>query len=134
SLPNNSFSPPYLRLKTGKFKLRSDKPSPRGLWRSVADQVAPRGTLHYWQGILLARHFSCVRSTKMSSKLPAWPQVPSVTERRYKVLIVCGHPVQYMSPLLRRMAEHPRMNVRTAYCRLRGAQAGVDPEFGAEIQ
>jgi len=26
------------------------------------------------------------------------------------------------------------MDVRTAYCRLRGAQAGVDPEFGAEIQ
>jgi glycosyltransferase involved in cell wall biosynthesis len=60
--------------------------------------------------------------------------MPVVTERRYRVLIVCGHPVQYMSPLLRRMAEHPRMDVRTAYCRLRGAQAGVDPEFGAEIQ
>ena len=55
-------------------------------------------------------------------------------ERRYKVLIVCGHPVQYMSPLLRRMAQHPQLEVTTVYCRLRGAKAGVDPEFGAKIQ
>ena len=32
------------------------------------------------------------------------------------------------------MAGHPRLDVRTAYCRLRGAKAGVDPEFGANIQ
>ena len=57
-----------------------------------------------------------------------------MTERRYKVLFVCGHPVQYMSPLLRRMAQHPRLDISTVYCRLRGAQAGVDPEFGATIQ
>jgi glycosyltransferase involved in cell wall biosynthesis len=42
--------------------------------------------------------------------------------------------VQYMSPLLRRMAQHPQLDVSTAYCRLRGAQAGIDPEFGAKIQ
>jgi glycosyltransferase involved in cell wall biosynthesis len=57
-----------------------------------------------------------------------------VPERRYRVLIVCGHPVQYMSPLLQRMTGHPRIDVKTAYCRLRGAKAGVDPEFGANIQ
>ena len=39
-----------------------------------------------------------------------------------------------MSPLLQRMAHHPRLDVRTVYCRLRGAKAGVDPEFGAKIQ
>jgi len=39
-----------------------------------------------------------------------------------------------MSPLLERMARHPRLDVKTAYCRLRGAKAGVDPEFGAKIQ
>jgi glycosyltransferase involved in cell wall biosynthesis len=32
------------------------------------------------------------------------------------------------------MAGHPRLDVKTAYCRLRGAKAGVDPEFGAKIQ
>jgi len=57
-----------------------------------------------------------------------------VPERRYKVLFVCGHPVQYMSPLLQRMAQHPQLDIIAAYCRLRGAQAGIDPEFGAKIQ
>jgi glycosyltransferase involved in cell wall biosynthesis len=55
-------------------------------------------------------------------------------DRRYKVLFVCGHPVQYMSPLLRRMTQHPELETTTLYCRLRGATAGVDPEFGAKIQ
>jgi glycosyltransferase involved in cell wall biosynthesis len=57
-----------------------------------------------------------------------------VTERLYKVLFVCGHPVQYMSPMLRRMAQHPQLDISAAYCRLRGAKAGVDPEFGVKIQ
>jgi len=57
-----------------------------------------------------------------------------VTERRYRILYVCGHPVQYMSPLLRLLAQHPRLDVQTAYCRMRGAAAGHDPEFGASIQ
>jgi glycosyltransferase involved in cell wall biosynthesis len=57
-----------------------------------------------------------------------------VAERRFRILYVCGHPVQYMSPLLRRMAQHPQLDLTTAYCRLRGAKAGVDPEFGATVQ
>ena len=61
-------------------------------------------------------------------------RVPYVTDRRYRVLFVCGHPVQYMSPLLRRMAQHPRLEISTAYCRLRGAEPGVDPDFGVKIQ
>lgn len=32
------------------------------------------------------------------------------------------------------MAQHPQLEVTTVYCRLRGAKAGVDPEFGAKIQ
>ncbi len=55
-------------------------------------------------------------------------------ERRFRVLYVCGHPVQYMSPLLRRMAQYPQLDVTTAYCRLRGAESGHDPEFGATIR
>jgi len=55
-------------------------------------------------------------------------------ERRYRVLYVLGHPVQYFSPVLRLLAQHPRLDVTTAYCRLRGARAGHDPEFGATIQ
>jgi len=57
-----------------------------------------------------------------------------VSDRRYRVLYVCGHPVQYMSPLLRLLSQHPQLEVSTAYCRLRGATPGHDPEFGATIQ
>src|SRR5258707_4808979 len=39
-----------------------------------------------------------------------------------------------MSPLLQRMAQHPQLDISTVYCRLRGAKAGIDPEFGAKIQ
>jgi len=32
------------------------------------------------------------------------------------------------------MAQHPQLDISTVYCRLRGAKAGMDPEFGANIQ
>jgi len=57
-----------------------------------------------------------------------------VPERRYRVLYVLGHPVQYFSPVLRLLAQHPRLDVTTAYCRLHGAKAAHDPEFGATVQ
>jgi glycosyltransferase involved in cell wall biosynthesis len=53
---------------------------------------------------------------------------------RYRVLAVATHPVQYMAPIFRRMAAHPALDLQVAYCTLRGAEAGHDPEFGANIQ
>ena len=55
-------------------------------------------------------------------------------ERRYRVLAVAAHPVQYMAPIFRRMAKHPALDLHVAYCSLRGAEAGHDPEFGASIK
>jgi glycosyltransferase involved in cell wall biosynthesis len=55
-------------------------------------------------------------------------------DRRYRVLAVAAHPVQYMAPIFRRMAAHPALDLHVAYCSLRGAEAGHDPEFGATIQ
>lgn len=55
-------------------------------------------------------------------------------ESRFRVLVVASHPVQYMAPLLRRMARHPRLDLRVAYCSLRGAEAAVDPDFGTEVK
>ena len=55
-------------------------------------------------------------------------------DRRYRVLAVATHPVQYMTPIFRRMAKHPSLDFHVAYCSLRGAEAGHDPEFGANIQ
>ncbi len=55
-------------------------------------------------------------------------------DRRYRVLAVATHPVQYMTPIFRRMAKHPSLDFQVAYCTLRGAENGHDPEFGANIQ
>lgn len=60
--------------------------------------------------------------------------MPVLTDRRYRVLFVCGHPVQYMSPLLRRLANYPQLDTHTAYCTLRGAQAALDPDFNTSVQ
>lgn len=58
----------------------------------------------------------------------------AMPDRRYRVLAVAAHPVQYMSPIFRRMAAHPALDLHVAYCSLRGAESGHDPEFGATIQ
>jgi glycosyltransferase involved in cell wall biosynthesis len=55
-------------------------------------------------------------------------------DRRYRVLAVATHPVQYMTPIFRRMAKHPALDFQVAYCTLRGAESSHDPEFGANIQ
>jgi len=57
-----------------------------------------------------------------------------MAKRRYRVLAVAAHPVQYMAPIFRRMAAHPGFDLQVAYCSLRGAEAALDPEFGATVQ
>src|SRR5947209_10477647 len=54
--------------------------------------------------------------------------------RRYRVLAVVAHPVQYSSPIFRRLAAHPQLDFEVAYCTLRNAQPAHDPEFGRTIQ
>jgi glycosyltransferase involved in cell wall biosynthesis len=39
-----------------------------------------------------------------------------------------------MSPLFRRMAEHPRLELTVAYCTLRGAEEMHDPEFNVTVK
>lgn len=50
------------------------------------------------------------------------------------VLALAAHPVQYMSPVLRRMAGRAELDLMVAYCSLRGAEAGYDSEFGTTVQ
>jgi glycosyltransferase involved in cell wall biosynthesis len=57
-----------------------------------------------------------------------------MSERPFKVLAVATHPVQYMAPIFRRMAQDPRLNLHVAYCSLRGAEAGFDPDFRTQVQ
>src|SRR5450755_1551861 len=55
-------------------------------------------------------------------------------ERRFRVLAIGTHPVQYQVPIFRRMAVHPNLDLQVAYCTLRGAEAAHDPEFGATVK
>lgn len=53
--------------------------------------------------------------------------------RRYRVLLLASHPVQYAAPIYRLMARHPQLDIQVAYCSLQGAERGTDPEFGVEV-
>jgi len=55
-------------------------------------------------------------------------------ERRYRVLVISSHPVQYHVPILRRMAVRPDLELHVAFCTLRGAEEAHDPEFGATVK
>lgn len=57
-----------------------------------------------------------------------------MSESRFRVLAVASHPVQYSAPLFRLLAQHPQLDFHVAYCSLRGAQAGHDPEFGTSVK
>ena len=70
----------------------------------------------------------------MIATLRAKEPRPDVPDRRYRVLSVATHPVQYTAPIFRRMAKHASLDLHVAYCTLRGAEASHDPEFGARIQ
>ncbi len=59
---------------------------------------------------------------------------PAVPEPRYRVLVVASHAVQYAVPVFRKMATHPQLNLLVAYCDMRGAKPGLDPEFGTTVQ
>jgi glycosyltransferase involved in cell wall biosynthesis len=55
-------------------------------------------------------------------------------KRRFRVLAVGTHPVQYQVPMFRRMAVREDLDLHVAYCTLRGAEAALDPEFGATVK
>jgi glycosyltransferase involved in cell wall biosynthesis len=54
-------------------------------------------------------------------------------ERHYRVLLVLTHPVQYMSPILREMSNHQKLDIVAAYCSLQGAKPELDPDFGMVV-
>lgn len=53
---------------------------------------------------------------------------------RYKILCVASHPVQYSTPIFRRISQHSQLDMLVAYCSLQGANKGFDPGFNMEIK
>jgi glycosyltransferase involved in cell wall biosynthesis len=54
--------------------------------------------------------------------------------RKRRIVILASHVIQYSSPLFRRMAQDPRLDLQIAYCTLQGATPSIDPEFGVEVK
>jgi glycosyltransferase involved in cell wall biosynthesis len=57
-----------------------------------------------------------------------------LADRRYRVLAISSHPIQYGAPLFRRLAQHPQLEFSVAYCSMRGAQPGHDRDFNTTVQ
>lgn len=57
-----------------------------------------------------------------------------MANRRYRVLFISTHAVQYASPVFREMAQHPRLEIHVAYCSLQGVEGGMDKDFGREVK
>lgn len=57
-----------------------------------------------------------------------------MADQRYRVLILTTHVIPYSSPIYRSLAGDPRLETLVAYCSLQGAESGMDPEFGVQIQ
>jgi glycosyltransferase involved in cell wall biosynthesis len=55
-------------------------------------------------------------------------------ERRLRVLAIATHPVQYAAPIFRRMAKRAEVEFHVAYCSLRGAEGGHDPDFRTSVK
>jgi glycosyltransferase involved in cell wall biosynthesis len=58
---------------------------------------------------------------------------PVAAEKRRRILILASHVIQYSSPIFRRMAQDPRLDLQIAYCSLQGAKSEIDPEFGVKV-
>lgn len=59
--------------------------------------------------------------------------MPSVRST-YRVAIVCSHPIQYLAPWFRDLAQHPRLDVTVLYGHDHGLTARHDPEFGQAVK
>jgi glycosyltransferase involved in cell wall biosynthesis len=54
-------------------------------------------------------------------------------ERPFRLAIVLSHPVQYFSPLFRRLAQRSDIDLTVLYSSLAGALPAMDPGFGVEV-
>jgi glycosyltransferase involved in cell wall biosynthesis len=56
-----------------------------------------------------------------------------MSDRRYRILMVITHPVQYITPTLRILAQRPDTDLVVAYCSLLGSVSTFDPDFGVKV-
>jgi glycosyltransferase involved in cell wall biosynthesis len=99
--------------------------------------MPPAKSLRKSAGRLTAEARSQVKPRSNPEKDGAGPRTclksaPSgVRPRRLAILI--SHPIQYFSPLFRRLARQPEIELTVLYCSLQGARPMRDPGFGVSF-
>jgi len=86
------------------------------------------------RGAAMRSHTSALSSDPVPQSLEELPDSTGVAAKRSRVMILASHVIQYSSPLFRRMAHDPRLDLQIAYCTLQGAKSSIDPEFGVEVK
>lgn len=54
--------------------------------------------------------------------------------KKYNLAILTSHPIQYQTPLFKKIAEHPEIDLTACFCWDFGVKASYDKEFGREIK
>jgi glycosyltransferase involved in cell wall biosynthesis len=54
--------------------------------------------------------------------------------RKFRLAILVSHPIQYFSPLYRRLAKEPRIDLTVYYCHKPNADNSFDPGFGQKVE
>lgn len=86
------------------------------------------------RGAAMRSHSSALTSDLVTQSSEELPDATGVITKRSRVMILASHVIQYSSPLFRRMAHDPRLDLQIAYCTLQGAKSSIDPEFGVEVK
>jgi len=73
-------------------------------------------------------------SFRLTGSIKLASLIVSMAKALLRVLAVAERPTQYQAPLFRRMAARKDLDLRVAYCTLRGAKPAHDPEFGTSVQ
>jgi len=74
---------------------------------------------------------SCLEDPETEFRTPA--KCGASGGRPYRLAVLLSHPVQYFSPLFRRLAEQPEIDLTVLYCSLQGARTMKDPGFGVSF-
>jgi len=53
---------------------------------------------------------------------------------KYRLAVLTSHPVQYQTPLFRKLANHPGIDLSVYFCWDFGVKESIDPEFGKKLK
>jgi len=60
--------------------------------------------------------------------------MPTTPARRFRLLAVLSHPIQYLVPLMRKLAAHPRVDLMVCFMKDTGLRAGYVEGYGETLK